>query len=187
MNFMQLLENELNLTTTENDDYAYPTTQYANLDFFGIAGASRHDQQQVLSLFEKALIENEDTAIMNLFYLRDIRGGLGERQSFKTCYKYLCNQLPDKAIALFPFIVKYGRYDDLFVAKGTKVETAMVNFVEEQLHNDIENYLKDGTCSLLSKWLPSINASNNETRSLAKFFAKRFGYTYQEYRQTTDQ
>ena len=36
MNFMQLLENELNLTTTENGDYAYLTTQYANLDFFGI-------------------------------------------------------------------------------------------------------------------------------------------------------
>lgn len=186
MSTVELLKNELNtqnlFTQTENGDTAYKSTLNANLDFFGTAGATRYDQRTLESLFYNAVNEDYKLAIMNLLYLRDVRGGLGERQSFRTCFKKICNMYPKDAEYLFPYIVEYGRFDDLFVAKDTKAEKAMISFINNQLKEDIKSLNENGQCSLLAKWMPSINASNSETIKLACFFASKLGYTKAEYR-----
>ncbi|RRD94671.1 DUF2828 family protein [Clostridiales bacterium COT073_COT-073] len=186
MSVIELLKNELNacseMTTTENGDYAYISSGNANLDFFGLAGASRHDQMQVVNLFQKALAEDTTLALKNILYLRDIRGGLGERDSFRSCFQYLCENASELATALFPLVIKYGRFDDLFLAKGTLAEDAMLDFINAQLKEDIINYESDRPYSLLSKWLPSINASSKSGLRMANFFASRLGYSKAEYR-----
>lgn len=184
MNTLELLKEELyGKTYTENGDLAYTTTMNKNLDFFGIAGASRYNPSQVLDLFQKALNENVELAILNLFYLRDVRGGLGERDAFRICFKYLCNQYPNVAKALFDFVIEYGRYDDLFVGLKTKVDKDIITLVKDQLSKDIESKKENGTCSLLAKWMPSINATNSETVHNALYLAKSLNYSNKEYRQ----
>lgn len=186
MSTVEVIKNVLNgmnpYTKTENGDTAYKTTLNANLDLFGVAGAARHNQPALKSLFDNALNEDYKTAIMNLLYLRDVRGGLGERLSFRTCFKKICNSYPNDAATLFPYVVEYGRYDDLFVAKGTPAEATMIDFIREQLNKDIETFNTSGNCSLLPKWMPSINASNADTIRLGNFFANKLGYSKAEYR-----
>ena len=78
------------LCKSRNGDTAYISTYDANLDFFGLAAASRYNQEQVSKLFLSAYSEDPSLALMNLLYLRDIRSGLGERDSFRTCFDILC-------------------------------------------------------------------------------------------------
>ncbi len=184
MNALELLEEELNgKTYTENGDLAYVTTKSKNLDFFGIAGASRHNPSQVLDLFKEALKEDFELAILNLFYLRDVRGGLGERDGFRICFKYLCDEYPNIAKALFEYVIEYGRYDDLFVGLKTKVDNDLIELINNQLSKDIISKKENGTCSLLAKWMPSINASNKETIQNALYISNRLNYSKKEYRQ----
>ena len=184
MSTLELLKEELNgIVITENKDIAYATTQSKNLDFFGIAGASRHNPNQVLKLFKEALAEDFELAILNLFYLRDIRGGLGERDCFRICFEYLCNEYPRIAKELFEFVIEYGRYDDLFVGLKSKVEDDLISLIKAQLIKDIQTKKEDGSCSLLAKWMPSVNASNPKTIRKAIYLADKLGYSKKEYRQ----
>lgn len=185
MKTMELLRNELKTSPfalTENGDCTYTSTMDANLDFFALVGGLRFNPEKVEDLFARALSEDYSIAIKNLFYARDIRGGMGERQSFRTCFRHLCNFYPADATKLLPFIVEYGRFDDLFEARSTKVEEAMVDFVRKQLERDIESFEKNGSTSLLPKWLPSINASNRRTIHTALFFCEKLGYSKRDYR-----
>ena len=163
---------------TDNGDTAYITTFNANLDFFGLAGASRYNQKQVLDLFECAFDEDKALALKNLLYLRDIRSGLGERDSFRTCFKWLCNNHKDYAEILSRYIPKYGRWDDCLVALHTPLENTMIKKIQYQLVRDLDS--KD--VSLLSKWLPSINASSQKTQNEAKYLCKKMNMSYAEYR-----
>lgn len=185
MKTMELLRTELKTSPfalTENGDPAYTSTLNANLDFFALVGGMRFNPKKVRELFARALSEDYSTAIKNLFYTRDIRGGMGERRSFRVCFRYLCDLYPADAATLFPFVVEYGRFDDLFEARDTKAEGAMIDFVRRQLERDIESFQRDGSTSLLPKWLPSINASNRKTVNTALFFCKKLGYSKQDYR-----
>lgn len=184
MSTFTLLKDELsNRIFTENGDLAYSTTYAKNLDFFGLAGASRYRPSQALDLFKEAFQEDSDLALMNLFYLRDVRGGLGERDAFRVCFEYLCNEYPDLAKQLFEYVIEYGRYDDLFVAAKTKVDQELFDLIKKQLLEDVANKSMNGTCSLLSKWMPSINASKRETIRLGLYFAQGLNYSKKEYRQ----
>lgn len=167
---------------TENNDTAYSTTFNANLDFFGLAGASRYNQKQVLELFERAFDEDKVLAMMNLLYLRDIRYGLGERDSFRTCFKWLCIHYPHYAKILLRYIPSYGRWDDCLVALHTPVENIAVQKIYVQLIRDLDS--KENDVSLVSKWLPSINASSEKTRNQAKYLCKKMQMSYADYRKT---
>ena len=184
MSTLELLKEELNgKVYTENGDVAYTSTKNKNLDFFGIAGASRHNPSQILDLFKKAIEEDFELAILNLFYLRDARSGLGERKSFRLCFKYLCEEYPSVAKALFEYVIEYGRYDDLLVGLKTNVDKELVALIQEQLDKDILSKTENGTCSLLAKWMPSVNASNQETIHTALYLSSRLNYSKKEYRQ----
>ena len=90
MGFFTELEKTENVTFTENGDIAYLQILKAgeykeNLKFFGLGGAMRNDKNRTRELFGRAFAENEALAIKNLFYLRDCRGGKGERDLFRVC------------------------------------------------------------------------------------------------------
>ena len=84
MNFLSSLIHETNQSRTENDAAAFCSTLDACLDFFALGGAKRNNQDQVLQLFSRAYSQDKQTALRILFYLRDIRGGQGERKSFPS-------------------------------------------------------------------------------------------------------
>jgi hypothetical protein len=169
--------------STGNGALSNKSTLSATLDFFGAGGALRlADETRVTDLFGKAFGEDRLTAMKTLFYFRDIRGGQGERKTFRTAILYLANFYPEvlrKNLALIPV---YGRWDDLFVLEGTPVWNDVVTLVDTQLVADKKNVRGDKEISLLAKWMPSINTSSPSTRALAKVFIKAFDISAKEYR-----
>ena len=62
--------------------------------FFTIGAMRGQDKERLLSLFSKAFIENPQTALRILFWVRDVRGGAGERQIFRDIIQLLAEVAP---------------------------------------------------------------------------------------------
>lgn len=169
---------------TENGAFAYNTTGDALLDLFGTAGALRPRQpHEIETKFSKAFSEDALLATKMLFYIGNIRGGLGERRTFRICLKWLALHHPEimqKNISLIPH---YNRWDSIFELLGTPVEEDMWELLVSQLNEDFDNYLKRKPISLLAKWMPSENASSSKTKRLARIVRQNLGYDSKEYRQ----
>lgn len=179
---LQQLKSQTNQTTTTNGDLGYLSTLDEVLDLFGKGGNMRDDIEGFIILLDKAYGKDPELALKTLFYLRDVRGGQGERDVFRAGFKHVANLLGTKMSHLIPLVSEYGRYDDLFVLFDTRLESEMLAYVKRQLTQDTKDLSKDGTISLLGKWMPSINASSKKTRRLAERFAKAFDMSFSDYR-----
>ena len=177
----QLVKND-NIDYTENGGITRKTTESKVLDMFAVGGAYRsRSDEDIILLFENAFDENRELAMKCLFYLRDIRGGQGERRFFRVAFRWLCQNFPRTALKNLENVSEYGRWDDLiYVAEGTPVERQAFDIIKHQLALDVQCK----TPSLLAKWLPSINASNSETKRLGRAIAKFLHMTEKEYRKT---
>ena len=181
---MDDLEIETSVTLTENGGRALSTTGDKLLNLFAVLGALRSRPTDVIDKFDAAFREDADLATKMAFYGRDVRSGLGERAVGRLMLRELALLYPEVVVANFKNIVKFGRYDDLFVLFDTPVETDMIEFVKKELVFDKRHMDKYGNVSLLAKWMPSINASSEHTKALAHRFVKAFNTTPREYRKT---
>ena len=166
---------------TENMAVKRTTTKSALLDMFAMGGAyrARTDEDCIL-LFKKALEENEVYALKCLFYLRDVRGGQGERRFWRVCMKWLANAHTEIARRNLEHTAEFGRWDDLYVFEGTPLENDAFAFIKHQLALDVQCK----TPSLLAKWLKSENTSSAESRRLGAKTREYLGMTPRQYRKT---
>ena len=85
-----LLIQEASLGYTENGALTHTTSGSCCLDLFARGSAMRFaDEQEILTLFSRAFTEDKSIAMKLLFYIRDVRGGLGERRFFRTVIRWL--------------------------------------------------------------------------------------------------
>ena len=169
------MKKETNKGLTENGALTLKSSESHVLDLFSMGGALRNrDKEEVKQMISLALGEDRDLAIKCLFYLRDVRGGQGERQTFREGLSVLSNYYPDEAKKLLPLIEEYGRWDDIFYLENISIE----NFIREQLILDI----KSERPSLLAKWMPSENTSSKKTIELARKMRKYLGMSSKNYR-----
>lgn len=181
--FIKALETELNNTTTENGAKAYASTLNKCLDLFGQIGACRNNLKEAQRLFAEAYKEDPETATRILFWVRDIRGGQGERSVFRHLFKYLVEQDVELGSKLIPLVSIYGRWDDLLVLENTKVWSNVLELIKYQFNEDLNNLtIKDKPISLLGKWAPSINASSKDSKRLGRTIASYLGLSEKEYR-----
>ena len=183
------MKEETNITTTENGDKAYKSTLNPLIDFMFKAATLRESEESEISkLFISAYNENKVYATRLAFYIRDIRGGQGERRVFRICMNTLINIDPETFLKIMTFIPEYGRWDDLICLmpniKNSVIKLKIVNFIKDQLTEDLDNFKNKKSISLLAKWMPSENASSNETISNAKYLRKELALTPREYRKT---
>lgn len=179
---LNYLKNEANLTSTENGAATCESTMSHCLDLFATIGAIRAaDEQKMIDRFIRAFAEDADAAMKILFFGRDVRGGLGERRVFRVIIKYLANSHPDALRKNLVLIPEYGRFDDLVALLGTACENDALWIIRKQLEADLA---PDAEVSLLAKWLPSVNASNDDTVRNAKHIARFLGMTDAQYRRT---
>ncbi len=184
MSFMDDLEIETSTTLTENGGRALSTTGDKLLNLFAVLGALRSRPTDVIDKFDAAYRENADLATKMVFYGRDVRGGLGERAVGRFMIRELATINPAIVSANLKNIAEFGRWDDLFVLFDTPVETDMIEFVKMQLVSDWKHMKSNQHVSLLAKWMPSINASSENTVALAHRFVKALNTTPREYRKT---
>lgn len=136
---MSNLEKDTNFKLTENGAVAHKTTLSAVYDMFALGGAyrSRSDEDCIV-LFMKALDENAELAMKCLFYLRDIRGGQGERRFFRICFRWLTNNYPEIARKNLENIPEYGRYDDIYCLFNTPLEEDALKLIKKEITNGLE-------------------------------------------------
>ena len=188
MGFISELEKTDNKTFTEKGDVSYLHITKAgncrhNLEFFGLGGAMRRHEYEAKDLFGKAFKENKELALKNLFYLRDCRGGKGERLLFRKCLEYLAETCGDKIDKILPYVLEYGRADDLLVLADdpvTRKDTC--TFIKEKMEKDLEKLEKGENVSLIAKWLPKPNATSYYKKRIARIIAEEMGMSEKEYR-----
>ena len=182
MNALQVMKMQLNKTFTENGDLAYKSTGSACLDFFSLCGGMRRNISALDKLFAKAYAENPIIAIKILFYMRNIRGGLGERNSFRVLLKELAKFYPEVAKQIVYAVPEYGRWDDILVLLDTPVKNEAIALIKQQVQEDKNAMENGGQVSLLGKWLPSINTSSKKSIAKAKIVMNGLGMKAVEYR-----
>lgn len=183
--FLNAVESELNTGLNENGAKAYRSTLNSCLDLFGQIGACREDTDRAQKLFAKAFSEDPETATRILFWVRDIRGGQSERKVFRVLLKCLAEEKPALVENLLPLVAEYGRWDDLIVPlEGTPVWPKVLQTLEIRFNLDLIALSKDGSLSLLGKWLPSINASSKDSKRLGRKIASHLGLSEKDYRIT---
>ncbi len=182
---LQFLKNESDNSYTENGGKTYRSSGSDCLDLFFKAGASRNtSEEDIACAVCRAYAEDPLKTMKIIFFARDVRGGLGERRFFRAAVKTLAENAPDSVRANIKNFAEYGRYDDLCVLLETPCAESAVREIKLRLDEDKELLKCGGAVSLLAKWLPSVNASSEKTRKLARKLCKMLSMSEKDYRLT---
>ena len=187
MSFIAQLKNTLNenynVSVTENGALGYKTTNHPLLDMnFKVTSYRKRSDNEIISDFMDAFRADALLAMKWLFYARDAREGLGERRLFRVIVKHLGVNYTDMMKALVPLFAEYGRYDDLLTLLDTPVKGEVIRYIKNTLTEDMKNVVAGKNVTLLAKWLPSENASSEETRRTARVLIKELGISPAQYR-----
>lgn len=173
------MQNASNYGVTENGAIKHLSTRSALMDLFAMGAAMRdRSEDDCILMFKNAYEENPVYAMKCLFYIRDVRGGQGERRFFRVIMKWLAEHKSEVARRNLEYVAEFGRWDDLYCFVGTPLEKETFSLIKRQLK-------LDATCktpSLLAKWLKSENASSKETARLGDLTRQYLNMTHKEYR-----
>lgn len=177
--FLNGMKQVNNFAVTENGALTHFTTMDGLMDLFAMGAAYRtRTDEDVILLFKNAFDADPVYALKCLFYIRDVRGGQGERRFFRVATKWLAKYNTAAMQRNLIHVPEFGRWDDLFVFIGTPLETAALDIVKHQLALDAQCK----TPSLLAKWMPSENTSSAKTVKTAKVVRKYLGMSPKQYR-----
>ena len=188
MNFANAVKTNTNTKRTENGAFAYSTTGKALLDLFAQIGALRpRTEAEIAQKYAAAFHADPLLATKMLFYAGNVRGGLGERRTFRICLKWLATNHADIVIKNAALIPHFNRWDSMFVLVGTPAEKEMWKVIADQLNTDMAAVVaskskKAQPISLLAKWMPTETASSKATRDLAHKCIINLGLTPRSYR-----
>jgi hypothetical protein len=152
--------------STENGAATLNTTGNALVDLFFVIGASRG--KNIDGPFARAFSENAEIATRILLWSRDVRGGAGERQTFRNLFRSLSSDVQYKVLNKIP---ELGRYDDLLAVTdpNTPQRLAAFSIIKKALDD-----AKAGNSNLCAKWMPRKGAVAAELRSYLKMTPKAF-------------
>ena len=178
-NFLNGMKSATNYAITENGALTHKSTMNAVLDLFAMGAAYRtRTDEDVILLFKNAFDTDPVYALKCLFYIRDVRGGQGERRFFRVVTKWLAKYNTAAMQRNLAHVPEFGRWDDLFVFIGTPLENEALSIIKHQLALDAQCK----TPSLLAKWMPSENTSSAKTVKTAKVVRKYLDMTPKQYR-----
>jgi len=168
----------------------YPTSQgkkgdlvYANsgdilVEFFSKAGnfspkrTSYHGELiPMLDIFRAAWDVDRYRSMQLAMYIRDCRGGTGNRSGFRDLIEWIGIAHPEWMIANLHLVTEHGRWDDLMALCGTACEDkAMSRWTQAILKGD----------GLACKWTPRPNKKN---KSIFHRLRRESGMSLPEFRQ----
>ena len=139
--FVSAVQNQEARTT--NGMRARKSTANACVDLFFKIGASRG--KDITKDFVAAYVENREIALRIAQWVRDVRGGAGEREIFRQILKYLDKHHPTDAALLLMKVPEIGRWDDIFVVENKENKYKAFAMLGDALR------AKNG---LAAKWTP---------------------------------
>ena len=164
---------------TANGAVAVAGTGNANVDLF-VSTCRGVKRERVEELLDAAVGEDLLTTMRTLAYVRDSRGGRGEREIGRWMMAAAAHRpaLAPHLRANLERLVHYGRWDDLVALVGTPLEEDAITLFAKQLTADKAALEADGdepkrSISLLGKWFPSEGHSVDRRTQLAKKVARR--------------
>ena len=163
MNFSDAVTASNNQTKTTNGSGAYVSTLDKVLDFFGQAASMRGIDTS--GLFTEAYKENPELALRALLWVRDVRGGAGEREIFRKNLKTLLTDTSFDYKGFLDKIPEVGRWDDLFVCFDTQYEGYALEMICSALK---------GNNSLCAKWTPRKGKIADKIRKYLKLTPKQY-------------
>ena len=183
--FVNNMTNYGNRTFTQNGCVTLKSSLNANVDMFGMASSMRRNPAKAVYLFTNAWEEDANLAIRNLFYLRDVRGGQGERKIFHMCSNWLADNVSNETFEEYiAYIPEYGRWSDVIEVLSymllSKDESknytgkmeAILRLLQKQLSKDMKAHSENKPASLLAKWFPlANNTRNKDMKKVAKYLA----------------
>ena len=185
--YQQTLKMVNNFQQTENGATGFSTTGN-NLVDLNFTVPSNHDnvREGDIKKFIQVLKDDLVTGVKWMFYLRDVREGLGERDSFVSFFWALNAYNPEVACTVLPLIPEYGRWKDVIdILAGMSDDSPLADYIysliEKQVKEDVSNMALGKSVSLLAKWLPSVNASKR-SRALARRISNHLVLTFENYR-----
>ena len=113
-------------------DFAYESTGSSLVDFFSKAGVFSHKNSfygetvPILRLFESAWEENEYKAMQLAMWMRDCRGGSGNRSGFRDVIRWIAINHSQWMTANLHLVPAVGRWDDFIALIDTPCEQAML-------------------------------------------------------------
>lgn len=183
--FLLGIRDSLNIGESANGAKMLKSTFSGLLDMsYKVAQYRKATEDEIIRDFKAAVEEDFSLALRFAFYLRDIRGGLGERRAFRVILKWLGDNYPFLATEYVRWCAEYGRWDDAFVLLDTVCGNEVITIIVQQLSWDIAASKLEKSVSLLGKWLPSENASSKQTKALARKIRLACGLTPRNYRRT---
>ena len=141
---------------TANGALTNATSGSKVLDFFSICAASRG--KDITGMFNAALSENRELTLRALLWLRDVRGGAGEREQFRKLFASL--PVADQ-LRLYSVVPEVGRWDDLLTAVDLLQVRSFILFALMEQGN-----------GLAAKWMPRQGAVASKLRKTADLSAK---------------
>lgn len=155
-------------TETENGDVTFSTSLDACVDLFFQIGAIRGQKPaRIRGLFSAAYGENPDLASKILLWARDIRGGAGERETFREVLRYLSEHDTDRLGRLLNLVPTVGRWDDLFAVIDNERARKLILPMYRQALLEVNG--------LAAKWAP-------RKGPIAKMLREYFEFSPKEYR-----
>lgn len=138
------------IAKTQNDALSHRDTGSSNLDLFS-TGVTAYNKSELIS---NALEEDFKVAIKVVMYLRDCRGGQGNKGILRELHNVVYNKLGsyEEFIAKYVNIIKYipiiGYWKDVYTlyGKNPQFDREILKVVDTGLYE-----VKDGLCA---KWFP---------------------------------
>lgn len=158
----------------------------------------------------EAADENLIDTFLLVFYIRDCRGGKGERNLGRRGLIWLFLNYPEKFSLVAPLIVKYGRWDDLIrlwpgvldltdlnhtranycvnikdehvLKRLQKFQHSFVNIMAHQLINDRAKMESGKPITICAKWAPTEKNSLDRKYGIVRTLCEVMGITPKNYR-----
>jgi len=150
---------------TTNGMKALKSTSNAVVDLFYNIGASRG--KDITPAFVAAFVQDRALALRVAAWVRDVRGGAGERETFRNILRYLEKTDVEACKALLAKVPELGRWDDIFVFNTDVMKSHAYTMLGDALRE------RNG---LAAKWTPRKGKVAAEIRAFfgmsPKFYRK---------------
>ncbi len=188
-NAMLMAEEEslgFNQTLTENGALTNKSTLNTLVDLFYMTmrNCKKETMEPIMNL---AYLESPILLAKMIAYVRDIRGGKGERNVGRDMMVIMGQLNEDIVIKnMYHYISEYGRWDDGIVFfENPNLLDKYLELVGDQLKEDkmkLESGGEKVSISLCSKWVPSEGKSIDKKYKINKKLAKKMGIKQDELR-----